>query len=82
MTKNQEKKFEKLFLAHNCLKQKISSLLKDTKKNLTKIEKKEIEKLLLGQNFLKRIMSQLLDNTKKITKIEKNYLWLKIVCTE
>ena len=44
----------------------------------TKINDKKIEKLFLGQNFPKRIMSQLLDNTKKMTKIEKNYFWLKI----
>ena len=44
--------------------------------------RKKIEKLFFGQTFLKRIMSQLLDNTKKMTKIEKNNFWLKIICTE
>ena len=70
MTKNREKKIEKLFLVQNFLKRIMSQLLDNTKK-MTKNREKKIEKLSLVQNFLKRIMSQLLDNTKKLQKIEK-----------
>ena len=51
MTKNREKKIEKLFLAQNGLKQIMSQLLDYTKK-LTKNRQ-----FFLAQNCLKRIMS-------------------------
>ena len=44
-----------------------------------KKSRKKNRKIIFGQNFLKRIMCQLLDNNNKMTKIDKNYFWLKIV---
>ena len=64
LTKNRNKKFEKLLMAQICLIKIMSQLLDYTKKKWQKIEEK-IQKLFFAQICLKRIMIQLFDYTKK-----------------
>ena len=76
--KNREKNREKLFLAQNFLKRQMSQLLEYTQKKMTRNREKRNLKIIFGSELSEANNEPIFRIHQKITKIEKNYFWLRV----